>query len=60
MKKGGHKTIRFTSEKNAKSFANQTKGKLIDCRQNDDRKSNFKVKYSRDNAREHERDKHGI
>ncbi len=54
--KGGVKTLRFENEKNAIGFANKTGGQLVDCRNNENKKSNFKVKYSRDGARLKERD----
>lgn len=42
---------RFTSEKNAKDFANTVKGELKDLRNEANSKSNFKVTYTKENAR---------
>lgn len=40
-------TKRFTSEKNAKEFANRVGGSVSDLREYDQRKSDFKVTYDR-------------
>lgn len=48
--KVGVKTLRFEKEKSAIGFANRTGGQLIDCRMNENKKSNFKVRYSREGA----------
>lgn len=41
---------RFTSEKNAKDFAKTVQGELKDLRNNENRKSDFKVTYTKENA----------
>ena len=40
-------TKRFTSEKNAKDFANRVSGIVSDLREYEQRKSDFKVTYER-------------
>lgn len=41
---------RFNSEKNAKSFSETVKGKFKDLKSNENRKSDFKVTYTKENA----------
>ena len=53
----GTKSKRFTSERTANNFAKQVNGDVQDLRAHDDAKSNFKVHYSREGAREHEQNK---
>lgn len=55
--KGGTKRKRFNSLKSAQGFAKETGGKIIDCTNNPESKSKYKVKYSRDGARNHENKK---
>jgi len=40
------KTVRFTNQKNASSFAEAVGGELRDIRSNEERKSDFKVVYN--------------
>lgn len=51
------KTVRFTSEKSAKRFAEKVNGTVIDNRNQENFKSNFSVKFDTDQAPE--RDPYG-
>ncbi|MCG8213592.1 hypothetical protein J2Q11_12310 [Tenacibaculum finnmarkense genomovar finnmarkense] len=42
---------RFNSEKNANNFAKNVKGSVNDLRSNSNSKSNFKVSYTKGNAK---------